>query len=541
MNRQKKKTRIGIIGGGSVAVSYVRQLIDKLHERAVAKPVEILIFEPRETIGAGAAYEDDVSTNLLNTRADSMSAIQDDKEHFLRWLSENEAHWRADFPGVTVAPGAFLPRPLFGRYLDDVYKGACRMARRLGVVLRHIREEAVDIRPELDGLTIRMLARPDYKVDYGVLCVGNLKGTKWREFEDNDHYFGSPYPCKKLVTEIDRQAAVGIIGTSLSAIDAVIALSEGGHTGKLICASRNGRLPSVRGDFNQKHTLKYLTPERIRQIASYGSGNISLSTIMELLVREVEEASSYPISVDGILNEQASVYRYLETEIEEANNGHRPWQAAIYALNDVIDMIWNALPLAEKKEFFASWRSKWMSYRVSFPVENAIRLATLMQRDAFSVVGGLTEVSVGENGSGFTLRATDKRWGNDASYKVDYVIDATGYSLDVSDCSSEIMRNLLKRKLAIPNPLAGINVDYESGNLITSDGSREERIYVQGSLATGTYFWTNAMDVNVRIAARQAEHLVGSLKRRELAADGMSHREDLVYQEPALANAVGGY
>jgi uncharacterized NAD(P)/FAD-binding protein YdhS len=511
---QSQKLVIGVVGGGSIAVSYARQLTQLAIEHKIARQIEVVVFEPRAVIGAGAAYEADLASNLLNTRADSMSVMYGDKRHFLTWLLGNEHQWRSAYPDATIKPESFLPRELFGRYLESIHAETLRIARQNSLEIRHIRDEVVDLVATHHGITVVTSSRDEHAVNYIALCAGNLPANNFDFLVGQPGYFNSPYPCAALAESIDKQSTVGIIGTNLSAIDAALALSAAGHKGKIVCASRNGRLPSVRGHLNDGHVLRYLTRERIDALATYSGGRVPLATIAQLLMKEMADKTGKPFDVTAILNEEAGVYDYLDTEIAESNNHNRPWQSVIYSLNSVIDLIWDKLPLEDKITFHERFRSQWMSYRVSFPVQNAMRLMDMMRRDAMQVVGGLKSVSYDEDRKLFCLSAEDRRWRLPMSFEVERLINATGYSLDVAKSSVPLIRNMLCRRIATPNPFAGFNVDFDTGNLITGTGSREERVYVQGSLATGTYFWTNAMDVNVRIAYRQAQHLVLEMSRR---------------------------
>ena len=83
------------------------------------------------------------------------------------------------------------------------------------------------------------------------LCNGNLPSRAFPALAAAPGYFNSPYPVSELAAGIAADATVCVIGTSLSAVDAVVALQQAGHRGPLICVSRNGRLPSVRSPHNR--------------------------------------------------------------------------------------------------------------------------------------------------------------------------------------------------------------------------------------------------------------------------------------------------
>jgi len=73
-----------------------------------------------------------------------------------------------------------------------------------------------------------------------------------------DNYFPSPWPHP----EVPAQASVAIIGTGLTAVDAVKQLYARGHKGKVVMVSRRGLLPTVKGAaVDPFRPLKVATPE----------------------------------------------------------------------------------------------------------------------------------------------------------------------------------------------------------------------------------------------------------------------------------------
>ena len=56
-----------------------------------------------------------------------------------------------------------------------------------------------------------------------------------------------------------------ILGSSLTAMDAIVALDESGHKGKIFIISRNGLLPWVQNTSETQATLSIFTPEKIKE------------------------------------------------------------------------------------------------------------------------------------------------------------------------------------------------------------------------------------------------------------------------------------
>lgn len=506
MENAMNKHRIAVVGGGSVGVAYVTQLIEQAVQEGLAGRLEILIFEPQQLAGPGYAYQADCECNLLNTRADAMSAVAGNKRHFVDWLMHAGARHAGDFPETVVNDNAFLPRGLFGRYLAEHYRDALAAAQAHGIDVIRIAGTVTDLmaladhRPCLDtdiGAA--------YVVDRVVLCLGNLPPTNFAELNDKRGVYRTPYPTRATVRDIPKVAPVCVLGTGLSAIDAVISLVDAGHTGKIIMASRHGRLPSVRGAANRPHKLTRMTREQIDALCASNGGTLKLSDVFKVLCQEIEEATGTQVDLSLIMNSHAGILDYITTEIALASSTERLWQSVIYSTNSVIDYVWHRLSREDKREFQDNFGSLWSAYRVSFPVKNAQKLHTLLRADRVMVFGGVSDVRYNDDEQLFETRIDDRARGFRSVIQSEYLINATGYSVQVTRSDVPLVRNLLRRKLARPDEFGGFELDFDTGKLIGADGAVWSNVSVLGSLASGTYFWTNAMDVNVRLARQQVD------------------------------------
>ncbi len=502
---------IVVIGGGSIGVSFVHQLV-RMAEDAGQTHMKISMIEKTGRAGGGDAYQDDLTTNLLNTRADTMSASRGRHHDFLDWLRAREADWRPEFPDVEIEKGAYLPRPLFGRYLESIFAETERMAARAGIELSLVPDTAEDVIPHAAGFEIVLASGRRFEADYLMLCPGNLPSNTFPHLEGIEGYFNSPYPLGQLADQIGKDTPVGVVGASLSAIDTLIGFSHRGHTGKMVCVSRRGRLPSVRGQNNRRYQPEILTIDNVRKLAEASGGQLSLEEVAQLIVQEIEHVDDKPFDLSQVLNVEAGAYDYLQSEIVLAQGKERLWQSVIYSLNGVIDTIWNYLADADKTRFMRDYRNLWLSYRVSFPVQNALRLQELMRTDRLTLLSGLQSIEYDRATRRFLMECVDPRTGLSSLVRTPCLINATGYTSDVTDCTVPLIRNLLARKLARPSPFTGFEVDFHIGTVQGASAWHSDRLYALGALATGAWLFTNAFDVNVRYAEQAAQRIVTQLE-----------------------------
>jgi uncharacterized NAD(P)/FAD-binding protein YdhS len=501
---------LAIVGGGSVAVSFLYQFLLSTESADARRPLTIALFEPQAEPGPGGAYQDDLPSNLLNIPAGNMSARADQRMDFVEWLRGQDAEWLRGYGVQAIAPSDFLPRPLFGAYLRDVYARCQTLARALGVSLAHVPQRVQRVSPLPDG---GMRIEPDqgapWQARYAVLCNGNLPSQAFPHLQDAPGYFNSPYPVAELARGIKPDASVCIVGTSLSAVDAIAALTRSGHRGPILCVSRNGRLPSVRSPHNQPPAaLRHLSRDGARQLAADHGGALSVEVILRALQDEVR-AMNGALDADDVLGLAADAHTALDDEIRRSSGAARPWQAVAAATNAAVDQIWHLMPDAERHLFHSRFRSLWMARRATFPMRNALTLQALFKSGQLQVRAGYRDTRYDPADGQFHTRLREAQ--ADTTTRSPYLINATSFSVDAARTGDPLISALLREGHACADPFGGMALDYDTGCVKTAHGAVLRQLSVLGSLAGGTYFWTTSMDVNARLAQDQAQRIAAAL------------------------------
>ncbi|MFY0476991.1 FAD/NAD(P)-binding protein [Achromobacter marplatensis] len=523
---------LAIVGGGSVAVSLLYQFLLALQgdgARLADRPLRVVLFEPQAELGPGGAYQEDLPSNLLNIPAGNMSARADQRMDFVDWLRGQDPAWLRAYGVDAVAPSDFLPRPLFGAYLRAVHARCRELASSLGVTLTHVQSRAQSVTPVDDGAArVDDVRLDDRRVGAGagpvrvapehgapwlarhvVLCNGNLPSQAFPHLEDAPGYFNSPYPVSALTGAIARDASVCVVGTSLSAVDAIAALQQSGHRGPILCVSRNGRLPAVRSPHNQPPAaLRHLSREGALQLAARHGGTLSVAVIAQALKDEVRAAGG-ALDTDDVLGLEADAQTALDEEIRRSSQAARPWQAVAAATNAAVDQIWHLMPDAERSRFQSQWRSLWMARRATFPMRNALKLQALFQSGQLQVRAGYVDSRHDPADQLFHTRLRGAA--GIATHSSRYLINATSFSVDAGATRDPLVAALLRDGHARPDPFGGLALDFATGCLRNAQDALLPRISVLGSLAGGTYFWTTSMDVNARLARDQAQRLAAAL------------------------------
>lgn len=212
--------RVAIIGSGPTAIYALMHLLKS------PDALEIHLFEREREIGTGMPYREgeNLPQMLSNIGSREVPPVVHTLADFLR--SCNAATLRefgvSDFE---IGPETFYPRLVLGRYFVAQLAALIAHARGSGHVVEvRSRHTVTDIIPSSNGALLTFetpYASGEKSFDYIVLATGH----QWSE---KTHPSGvvlhSPFPAERL-----RQFSgwrVGILGSSLTAIDTAVALAS---------------------------------------------------------------------------------------------------------------------------------------------------------------------------------------------------------------------------------------------------------------------------------------------------------------------------
>lgn len=176
--------------------------------------------------GLGVAYSTPFEGHLLNVRSNRMSAVEGRPLDFVDWLSTRH-------PDL-ADPEDFAPRALYGRYVQD--RLASVEAAHPGLIERIVGEVAA-IEP--DGVALSDGRR--FTGRAVVLATGN-PAPKTALPGDSDRIIPDPWAPGAL-DRIGTDDDVLIVGTGLTMVDMIQALTARGWRGMALALSRRGLLP----------------------------------------------------------------------------------------------------------------------------------------------------------------------------------------------------------------------------------------------------------------------------------------------------------
>jgi uncharacterized NAD(P)/FAD-binding protein YdhS len=413
--------------------------------------VRVTLVERRGEVGQGLAYSANQRDHRVNVPAHGMSAFADDPEHFWRWLQKR---------GYPSPQGSwvFVPRRLYGAYLEDVLREAAQSRPgRLTV----ISEEVLSVRETNAGIEA-LLANGSSVVSHNaVLAVGHE--TQQARSRGIAVRVGSPQD-----TPLDTHAEVLILGSGLSMVDAWLSLAEAQHQGPVIVVSRNGLLPKGHRD---------VTPISIdAAVVPFGTSLPHLMRWFRELVRQTEQAGGN-------------------------------WRSVVDGLRPYNQRLWQSWSSHTKRQFLRHLRPWWNIHRHRLPPELYDRLVRAVASGQVRLIAA--EFTRVERHAGAVEAHIRRRGTNQHEVlEVARVYDCGGVSVDVLSSSNPIIQDLVATGRARPDELhIGLDVDDDCA-VIDTDNSASERLFVVGPLTRGRFFEIEAIpDIRVQAAKLSARLL----------------------------------
>ncbi|PHQ27155.1 hypothetical protein CLH62_06150 [Marinobacter guineae] len=485
---------LAIVGAGAASVAFLDNFLN--NQEKWNNNYTVYIVEKNPTFGPGQAYNEDLDSNILNTKTGYITVFPEKKGDFHEWLHKYPEAWQWKYPNFVADKDTYAPRPLFGQYLQFAFSKVVSRAVRCGVKVIPVNAEVTDLHPLPKGYLVETACGIEIRADYTFLLCGTLENAKQDTPKMRSGVIANPYPLTKLTHWMGPEASVAIIGSRLSAIDAIIALKEAGHRGRIVMHSRSGYFPAVRGTQGRFNT-KYLSSEYMDQIA-HCRGTLTLQDLAEMVQGDIEffheqfpdhprETLRLPAPVDNLTS-------FLETELRLAQHP-RAWQAVLYATNAIIERLWDMLAPDAREVFWNNYVSMFLSYRVSIPSENAEKILRYLRRGDLFFKRGPMEIEKLEDGSVTVITDDD----NEVE-RYDYAILSTGSPKQFSQSNSTLLASLEAKGVVLPHPLGGLDIDWTTYKVLNSQRKPSPRLYALGEVTSGKFFFTSALDIICRHA-----------------------------------------
>lgn len=446
---------IAVIGAGFSGVMTALNLLRR------SPDVKVILFERRVPVGLGAAYATHNPLHRLNVRAGNMSAWPDKRGHFVDWLAAE---------GLHLGASDFATRADYGRYIQSQVAEVAEAAAGAGRLVV-TPDAVVGIEPGGDGWRLQCAMGRAVTAHAVVLALGNPPPARPpgidEAFAASEDYVADPWRWK---SETLPPGPVLLIGTGLTMVDVALSLDDALRGRPMMALSRRGLLP---------------------------------------LEHDRSPPASRPLDAPPADLSPLEAMSWLRRA--SAEHG---WRTAIDAVRPVTQTLWRSWSVAEKQAFLRHARPFWEVHRHRLAPTVAARIRQMRATGQLHVAAGKIR-QIGKQPDGLVLAKWRGR-GRRQNYvaRAVAVINCTGPTGDVLASTDSLLKDLLRRGLARPDPLRlGLDVD-EDNRVRDISGAAWPTLLAVGPATRGAFWEITAVPDIRGQAAAVAEAALAGLGRR---------------------------
>ncbi|APG93486.1 FAD/NAD(P)-binding protein [Sinorhizobium americanum] len=431
---------VAIIGGGFSGAAVALHLARGLND---GKDVRIVVFEPRERLGAGLAYDTTEPAHRINVPAYRMSLYPDEPESFANYLARSGT--RAHDPAAYTAEGIPFPRrSVFGDYV------AAEIAPLLSSgAIEHRRKRVADVRRTGEAWMILTEDVEPVVADVVVLAVSHPAPSlpkALRPLLAHPKLVADPTKANALdiIAPTER---VLVVGNGLTSADVIAALDERGHQGPIVSISRRG-------------------------LRSRGHPPAAEDPFGDFVSEPITRASE--------------LLRRIRQTLRLAAQKGMSWHPVIDAVRAQGQQIWQALPVVERRRITRFTRAHWDVHRFRVAPQVQKVLDQAVESGRLEVMAASIRSATIE-AEGIAVELKERRAGAPRRIAVDAVVVTTGPAHGEVLKSQSFLTGLEEAGVLTPCETGlGIACDRD-GHALNATGSAERSLFIAGPLARGTF------------------------------------------------------
>lgn len=449
---------IAVIGSGFCGTALAVQLL-----RNAKGPLRLSLINRSGRLARGLAYGTRSPSHILNVPAERMSLFPEQPSDFLDFA-------RRQMPDA--GPGDFLPRHLYGDYLQDRLGHAIAEAAP-GVRFSSICQQALELVDQGDHLRLMLDDGQPLDSRKVVIATGNFAPATpapLKPLESDPRYLRDPWSAGALET-IPTDARVLLLGTGLTMYDMALALQDQGHQGALLALSRRALLPHAHRDNAHPPGLLPL-PQGLLQ-------PMPLASRLHKVRRLVRQA---------------------------AEDGY-DWRDVIAALRAVTPALWQQMNDSQRQRFLRHLQPYWDVHRHRAAPLVAQRIAELHGSGRLRVQAGrvLTAQALDQ---GIELAIRPRGETQVSTARFDVVINCTGPCTDLRTVKEPLLRGLLDQGTILQdNQGLGLKTDADFRLLDAGDRAHPHLYLLSPMLRASHWEATAVPELRVH-AERLAAHLL---------------------------------
>ena len=459
--------KIGIIGAGFSGTMTAVHLIHNTSD-----PIEIILINEKKTMHKGIAFEPYSKQHLLNVTTIKMSAFADDKEHFLNWVMMHDNYSSKD---RNIIADSFLPRYIYGQYLDDIWLEATSSAKAKQVKITHKDGLVTDLDVSAEDATLYINNGEKLTVDACIITSGNNAPGNPRipnqKFYESPNYYQNPWGKASVINTVANKPIL-IVGNGLTMVDTVLGLRENGFENEIYSISPNG--------FN-------ILPHRHNGF------------VYTKLIDELKDDATF-LDIVKLFNKHIKLIREFGLSAEPVVDSLRP----------LTQEIWKRLTQREKKIFISRFRNLWGVARHRIPLHIYDKLQKQRIDDKLNIRAGKLLNITEENGD-VNVEFYNKKTQRNENLIVQRVINCTGPETNLEMLNENFLSKCQKKGIVVQDEFKlGINADSNTYQVLDKYGNQIKNLFTIGSSLRGMLWESTAVN-ELRYQADRLARVILSL------------------------------
>ncbi|SFJ31074.1 FAD/NAD(P)-binding protein [Albimonas pacifica] len=484
------KLEILVVGGGPSAVAAICAIVDQAIAGDVCRKVRVTVVERGGEAFRGLAFGTEDDGHLTNMPAHSLRIPPREPHDFLKWGVEH-----GHVSTFAARGSVYVPRRVLGDYLAARAMEACEVAERHGLQIDLMGGDVVRLKRDGEGWTAELATGRTLRADQVLLTIGNLPSSRLRRLEGATGFIPHAWPARRLEA-IPRDARVGVVGTSLTAIDVLATLESQEHEGPVTWGSRSGLLPRVRPDYDADQEIRHLTPERLQRLATAQGRGLSLDQLFMLWSMDCVDAGLPVERIDFLRPDARDPAERLRDELAASGSPDLRF-SLLRAATENSAHAWRALSPHAKRTFSKRWSTAFGASAFPCPPRNGARVLGWLESGRVSHPG---QLATGVDAVRACSKGFEMTYADGSVERVDWLIDATGGGYELTASGDPLIRGLLADGHLRAHPFGGGDVDFETGAVIGRDGRVARDLHLIGAQTRGVHFFTNSLEKNALAA-----------------------------------------
>jgi uncharacterized NAD(P)/FAD-binding protein YdhS len=421
--------KIAIVGAGPTGIYTLFSLLKN------NVPLSVSVYEQTREAGVGMPYSNEENSRMMLANIASIE-IPPIFSTYIDWLrNQSDSHLaRYGVESSSLHVRQFLPRILLGEYFRDQFLALVAQARKQGFEINVYEScQVTDLEATPEG--VKLWAQDEAQAslfDLAVIATGHV----WPDDDQATRSF-FPSPWSGLMEATIPACTVGIMGTSLSGLDAAMAvviqhgefiehdgehvqfnLDEASRALRIVLMSRSGILPEA--DFYcplPYEPLSVVTQSAVEAEIAAGAEGL-LDRVFGLMVQEIQQAAphwSARISIQELNADSFAQawfadrktndpFLWAESNLQEVERNKRgrrtvAWRYVILRLHEAVQEIVPYLDEEDRKRFDTGLARVFVDNYAAIPSQSIRRLLALREAGVVSILalGPDYEMDVNDN------------------------------------------------------------------------------------------------------------------------------------------------